>query len=1465
MGSQLSILATPPTVAIDAYLAELGDIQYDKIIGNARFMKTLRGLHEDGLVVVKVFIKPSPDLRLSKTTKELKQIRRALLTNENAVIYSRIVETERAGYLVRQHFRSNLYDRISTRPFLEDIEKNWITYQLLHGLAKCEKAGVFHGDIKSENVLVTSWNWVYLTDFAPYKPVFLPEDDPSQFSFYFDTSQRRSCYVAPERFLAPGESKQGALTHAMDVFSLGCVIAELYLEGTPIFTLAQTFKYRKEEYTPPLDDIDDPAIRSLVASMTELEPSRRLTASEYLEQWKDRAFPRYFYTFLHRYIYETMKPRDPNGSDEAIQEESDFRIDRIWADYASISKSLDFVEPPESLKPHDHHDMLPVCLDLPGEQHRIPHLRKLSTNDNDNALMIIALICSSIRNTLHASSRIKACELLLALGERIHDEAKLDRCLPYLVSMLDDPSENVQVAAVRNLAHLLDLVGTITPVNGSIFPDYIFPRLEPLLNSPHGIVRSAYAFCLSSLAQTASRFLDMGQVLKSTGMIDAEDPETENGFYQEDTAAFDTLKQTLSSIVEDHATVLLTDPEADVRRAMLRGIVPLCMFFGKQKTNDVILSHLITYLNDNDPYLRAELFDSIVGLAPFVGVVSLEHYIIPLMIQTLADPVELVVEKVLQSFTTLSELGMIRLSCTWDLLKVCAKFFIHPNTWIRNSTITFLSSATRWMSPAQVYCILLPIIRPYLECDVNDFTEANLINNAKPPLSRAIYERALTWASKAQKSLFWRIDPKGGTSHSRSSMLNSRYYQKSSSTSNLSAEDEQWLSRLNEIGLKNEDMWMLIAFKEHIYRVARLNHRLAGNRDQSLYSVSVKVQSIGVLPRNVFFDSSVIRTLKKRPLINKERSKKGSNDESATKPVAIQQPNSVSVAESPSSFNRENSFAEATRLLDIRDDADDARSVMSVSPAGSTFRAQPVTATTTTEAYGVLGRAEPFRQRQENNQEEDVQPKDYRALSSYTGNDPYIWKFLESVYTENVAIFELPEFGPQCRPFRRGGDEFDANDLALKRRRRGKPLGILVSNFEEHTGPINCVRISPDHLFFVTASDDGSLRVWDTLRLETNVINKSVQSMNLGAKIASLCFIDSTYALACGTSDGFIKLVRVEATSRTETLGPRYKGIEELYSFELSGGGEYAVAIEHVKTDTASYLCIATSNCRIVTLDLRTMAISDAMRNPQSHGVPTCMVIDRKKNWLLLGTSYGILDLYDLRFKIRVKSWTLPEPSPIYKLKLHPKANGKWVCVSGGTKFAEVSVWDIETMECKEIYRADSSAQFDAAMYTAKEVEKELPDGIEKSDLARLTTLDVRGEILALEVGTDFEIESSSGKRGYIVTGGQDRIVRFWDLNNPESSAIISGLRFDSPKPVYNVSHPKPRLRVVNEHRASAATGKSGKSSRVDRLPRTTVIAVEQLDLGQNHTAAIMDMAILLRPYEMIVTVDRAGDIKVTM
>ena len=52
-------------------------------------------------------------------------------------------------YLIRQYVQSNLHDRLSTRPFLSEIEKLWLLYQLFKGIEVCHLAhGIIHGDIK---------------------------------------------------------------------------------------------------------------------------------------------------------------------------------------------------------------------------------------------------------------------------------------------------------------------------------------------------------------------------------------------------------------------------------------------------------------------------------------------------------------------------------------------------------------------------------------------------------------------------------------------------------------------------------------------------------------------------------------------------------------------------------------------------------------------------------------------------------------------------------------------------------------------------------------------------------------------------------------------------------------------------------------------------------------------------------------------------------------------------------------------------------------------------------------------------------------------------------------------------------------------------------------------------------------------------------------------------------------------
>ena len=56
---------------------------------------------------------------------------------------------------------------------------------------------------------------------------------------------------------------------------------------------------------------------------------------------------------------------------------------------------------------------------------------------------------------------------------------------------------------------------------------------------------------------------------------------------------------------------------------------------------------------------------------------------------------------------------------------------------------------------------------------------------------------------------------------------------------------------------------------------------------------------------------------------------------------------------------------------------------------------------------------------------------------------------------------------------------------------RWTPKGTLVAHFPEHKGPVNDIQMAPDLHFFASCSDDGTVKIWDTYRLHTNVVNRA--------------------------------------------------------------------------------------------------------------------------------------------------------------------------------------------------------------------------------------------------------------------------------------------------------------------------------------------------------------------------------------
>ncbi|KAG8300624.1 phosphoinositide-3-kinase, regulatory subunit 4 [Homalodisca vitripennis] len=333
MGNQLVGIAPSQIFPVEHYLTDHTDLQYDMNLGSTRFFKVARARSQEGLIVVKVFAIHDPTLPLSMYRDRIEEIRNRLASANNCLPSQRVILTDRAGFLMRGYIKYSLYDRISTRPFLTSLEKKWIAFQLLYALHQCHRLGICHGDVKLENILVTSWHWVLLSDFASFKPTHLPEDNPADFSYFFDTSRRRTCYIAPERFikslasdmsqLLPSEEniKKGDLTPAMDIFSAGCCLIELFTDGQPPFDFSQLLAYRSGEFSVDkhLEKIEDTGVRALVRSMVQREAGKRLSAEDYLSQERGKVFPDYFYTFLQSYMLIFSSSTPILSPDEKIE------------------------------------------------------------------------------------------------------------------------------------------------------------------------------------------------------------------------------------------------------------------------------------------------------------------------------------------------------------------------------------------------------------------------------------------------------------------------------------------------------------------------------------------------------------------------------------------------------------------------------------------------------------------------------------------------------------------------------------------------------------------------------------------------------------------------------------------------------------------------------------------------------------------------------------------------------------------------------------------------------------------------------------------------------------------------------------------------------------------------------------------------------------------------------------------
>ncbi|WVF66213.1 hypothetical protein IAT40_000953 [Kwoniella sp. CBS 6097] len=1440
------------STALDSYVAELGnDISYDKSLSSSRFLKTILARHAYGPIVLKIFIKPDSTMSLRVIQRRLKSERDALADLPNVNTYQTFVETEKAGYLIRQWAGSNLYDRVSTQPYLAAIEKKWIAFQLLTCLRDARTRKVAHGDVKSENILITSDLSLLLTDFSSsFKPTHLPLDDPSDFSFFFDTSSRRTCYIAPERFytsdshLAAEKKKtstvnggaeeewgkrNGKVTEEMDVFSTGCVLAEMWTDGRTVFNLSELFTYREGSVGLEgiLDNIEDHEVKEMISQMLARDPADRPSFDLILSNFRETIFPEYFYTFLQDYINsltETPETVRSAGSYGTFLQRSaglsGTKIDRLLDEWESISIHLD-----------------------------------KGPSENGPALLLLNVVTSSIRNCIWPSSRLHGLQLFLNLSPYLFDEDKVDRIVTFVVELLSDDVAIVRAEACRTLVHIVESINSITPQNATFIPEYLLPQMRHLSLDNDIFVRATYARGLVRVADTAVKMLEMSQATK--GVNPGLTPES-SGIIEPD---YDAMLQEIQAVVEEQATILLVDAHPPVKRSMLASISDLCLFFGRQKSVDTVLSHIMTYLNDSDWMLRLAFFDGIVDVGAFIGVKAIEEYVLPLSLQSLADQEEAVIARVISSLSSLATLGLLSRMRLWDIFAAVRGFVCHPNIWIRQGTAGLIAAIARNLPQTDVWCIVYHNLRPLLQFDIKEMEEHSILAAVLPPLSRSTLVAAKHAALQNTPTGFWDIRPSKGFTKlslikSPSSEINSPQLLKDKGISEV---DERKIKAMKELLFKQAHASRA---REASESTSLPEAELVAGKSISLTDLGVTPQTIFISPRTVGVDAKA--DLKRlRPHLSDSpisrrtsfasRSNRGTVDnplDEIKKRLATLEPISKvdkPVIEEPMTTHSEsNATPSESGLSSSIDLAAMTRSGRKkvdskAAPAVGASHTNAV-GTTTIHDEPLSGRATPLASATfaYGTPRGSIAPVAAPYSSSYDGQDPGVRAFLEQVDLENYRE-PLLDFGPRVTASHR------KRTPKAKSGSSSPQAATMIAHLTQHEGAITSIVTSPDSLFFATSSEDSQILIWDSARLERSVATKPRLLYRMDAPITSMCKIENTHCLAAAGGDGQLHVLRVHVTSSGGST--KYGRVECIRTWATDRHDGHIIFVSHLQE---SSLLFVTSNSVIAILDIRNMEISKRFQHPLELGVITSVC--PSTHWLVVGTSTGTLSLWDLRFGLLLKSWKAG--GGVTSLRLHPsRGRGRWIMVStsrsgnrpisagnhmshrdsvgsngasNGNSVSDssgplVEVYDIETSKLVEIYEVRASRP-SRSSDLARETGDVIPDKasfiseLAKStptpsdDLARtITAEDYHNAgtppssspriVLDLIVGQSWSSiprmdetvlmsvpELSSGLKhaeglggqggggpGWMVSAGEDRVVRYWDLVKVQDGFVICG------------------------------------------------------------------------------------------
>ena len=559
MGQKFSLNTITPdvTVYIEKYFPSYNLI---KVLTNGMMYKTVLITTDKNKtpLILKIFFKHNYDekdqILFEQEYKIMDKIKEEIFKKQISNLCP-IIKMEnnlnlKVGMIFRQYLEYNLKERIYLMPYLQNIEKIWIVFQLLYALNDLKQMKIIHGDLKPENILLTSNLSVYISDFSCYKPAYISIDN---YTYYFGTNRRDSmkgCYLAPERLLEKNNNNINNIndnekTYAMDVFSAGVIIAELFLERN-IFDFESLLNYKKGNkkkfnINEILSKIQQKSISSLIFKMIAINPEDRIDIKEALKIFTNEICPIPITGFLFQFncIITSTKFWRP---DLIIGQ-----LYRFWSPIWKIIFGID--EKPIPLKQNLNYAIInKILLEEPfsligantlfslnneknlciGEYELVFHhdngkINKKYCKEIENydkkmnsqncIFIIINYIVEAMQYTKYDSTILVAMEMLNILSKKLDDIIKLQLILPYLINNLKRDKYIIKLKSLNYIFEILysiDYKNLILPVTEyNYFDSYVFPALLKFYNKENPYIILEFFNNIDKIIDLEEKFLNV--------------------------------------------------------------------------------------------------------------------------------------------------------------------------------------------------------------------------------------------------------------------------------------------------------------------------------------------------------------------------------------------------------------------------------------------------------------------------------------------------------------------------------------------------------------------------------------------------------------------------------------------------------------------------------------------------------------------------------------------------------------------------------------------------------------------------------------------------------------------------------------------------------------------------------------------------------------------------------------------